>query len=536
MQRRSTLFINTVLPVCVFLAFTLLIVLFVQRYGFDWPRWDDFLLIDYYNNIFKFRTFTIRDFFTLRDGVHPSGTVALLSAVIFRLTGTSFMTIVWLNFFIIFGAAALTAATASRYLERPLSKALVWISVPAAMLHPFQVEQFFLPSSIGWFLTSCFILLNINIIERAGRFTIHLLLLTLFISTFSSAQGCILWAAAALHLVLRGGKRSLLWSIIFGTVAISSCIVLALLPPTHLACTSLVTYSPFSSIKDFWIYIVALISFFVGTLGTAFSDRDLTTLLSLGTATLVMVGVALLYVLRKRKMTPVKRMGLTLMFVGLLSLGMFAVGRISCGLHWAVFQFHMSPLMVILLAGLMLIFVQLFDELGKTQYAIQALVLIPFIYLFVGIVVSFPDATKRAETGQMVRAIAQHSACTPGYSHYVVELENINFGFYDKVMQASQSIQNLCAQPMPAKAQKLEELPPLFVKMIEFDPKAAAPLRDLWEVYQTHIDMLHAFPVDSPDTPLTLLRWMRAQAKAGSHYAPEKLAQHEDFFKNLSLD
>jgi len=513
------------------------IVYFVNRYVYNWPHWDDFLLIEFYDQIFLSHTFGWTDFFTLRDGSQPEGVVAVLSAFIFRFTGINFTLLVWLNVALIFGAAVVIAATASRHLSKPLSKGIVWIALPAVMCHPFQIEQLIWASSIGWFLTSAILLVNISIVESESRFKIPLLLVTLFVVTFSSAAGNLLWIIAAIHLVLRYKKEFAAWAFVFGITGIVSCVRLAMLPATHASCTELQKFHPFSSFQNFIAYLGEFTRYFVQISGTAFSQRDPSTLLFLGVATLSIAAAALLLMLRRRTLTSVDRMGVMLIITSLGFLAMFTFGRLPCGLAAMTWEFHMSPVVTPLLAGLVLIGAQIYDDDKRANPQLSMLgMLVPVLYVFFSILISLPDFLMRAQILQLVRVVGKHSVCTPDTSRYVIENANLATGSYDEIMEDAKLISHLCDQAEPSRAGFLENLPPLYKKMIAADPAAATPLRDIWDVYSVRIDLLRAFPIGASQTPKNLLRWIRAQAVANSVPEGEKLAGHADYFKNLKLD
>ncbi len=511
------------------------VYVFACRYIFNWPHWDDFLLIQFYEQIFTAHTFTLRQFLTMRDGVQPEGVVAILSAAIFRIMGINFAALVWLNLLLVLGSALFVAATASRTLLKPISKLVVWIGVPAAMCHPFQVEQLFWASSIGWFLVTAILLLNVGIIERGGKFMIPALIVSLSIATLSAAPGSILWAAAALHLLLRDRWRGIPWAFAFSLVAVVSSVRLAVLAPTHASCTTLTTYAPFTSVRALLSYVGDIGVYFTQIVGTAFSQRDPVALLWIGGPTLTMAVGALVLVVGRRSLTSADRSGTVLVVTSLTWLAMFAEGRLPCGLPAMVWEFHMSPLVVPLLAGLVLVGVGLYDRAERPERLGWAIMLLPIVYLFASIFVSLPDATMRAGIGQMVRAEGKHAVCTGG-SRYLVENANIAGGFYDEIMHDAPLLRHLCSAVEPAEAQLLEQFPPLFAAIVAADPTADAPLHDLWELYETHIDLLRAYPIASPETPLAVLRWGRWQAGSGIPYDPAKLARHQEFFKNLKLE
>lgn len=145
--------IGIVLP---FALFTLAAALFVYRYSHNWPRQDDFFLVEFYRRICVIHNFSLKDFFLLRDGARPEGVLTLLPALIFGVKGADFLTPIWLGFFSIFGATTLTVAIASSCLKKPISKAIVWIAVPMAMYHPIQEDLLLQSNSVGWFLANDF--------------------------------------------------------------------------------------------------------------------------------------------------------------------------------------------------------------------------------------------------------------------------------------------------------------------------------------------------------------------------------------------
>ncbi len=507
--------------------FAVFLFIFMNHYSLNWPRGDDFFLIEFYESIFLKHSLAWYDFFTLREGPHPIGTEVLLSATIFRIIGVNFIAIVWLNFLSVFGAATFAAATVTRYFHKPVAKAIAWGALPAAMCHPFQAELLFEPNCIGWFLVNAILLLNATIIERGGRLVIPILLISLFVGAFCPAQGSLLGVAAALHLLLRYGRRYFAWSVLFAMV---SCVLIAF----AILAPSAAWVSPLNDNPPRTAALGGLIVYFVQIVGSAFSQRDPATLLYIGGATLSMVAVGSLYALKKRFSTPADRVGVVLMFASLAFLAMFAQGRARYGLAWATWEFHMSPLVVPLFGGLALITVSIYDRVDRRNWAGKSLALLAVTYVFASIFVSLPDATMRADIAQLRGAVGRHAVCTGEGSRYVVEAENLNFGEFDRIMQDARLMRHLCAAPEPAKARWLEQLPSLYSQKIVADPQAAAALQDLWELYQSHPDLLRAYPVGSPDTPRALLRWGRWQAETGP-YDP-KLTPHRDVFKNLKLE
>ena len=67
-----------------------------------------------------------------------------------------------------------------------------------------------------------------------------------------------------------------------------------------------------------------------------------------------------------------------------------------------------------------------------------------------------------------------------------------------------------------------QTMPAFFQQQSQTDPKAAAALQALWQVYNEHADLKQAFPNDAAG----LIVWASDDAKHGSTYAPDQLKAH----------
>jgi len=524
----TTTKVMTVFLVALYLLF---VVAFINRYSVNWPIGsDNYLLIDFYDQIRNSHTFTLYDFFQLRIGSQPDGMNAVLAAAVFSVAGINYLIFIWMNVLLPLSGAIWTAATVIRYFHKPLSKALVWLALPAAVTHPFQAEHLFVAASIGWMLTSAIVFLNVNIIERTGRLAIPLLFLTLFAANFSSAQGSFLWLTAAAHLLMKNGKKSLIWSSLFVIIALANFVWLAILRSSDgnisAALAAQSGKSLLSTLFESAIY-------FVQISGAAFSLRDPVILFWIGAATLfVAAGTLAVVFARRRVLTQAERIGFILIITSLAFLAMFTAGRMPLGLPWALWEMHMSPLLVPMLAGVVLIAVQVYDR--QTRWSVVIVAIVPVLYLFGSILISLPEAANRAETGKLVRLLARHSVCV-GSSRYLIENTNLDSGSFDHVMAYAKQIPHLCEGGETLETKRFVEMPSLFNQRISTNPEDADALHDLWEVYQTHWDLIRAQPLTSPESPLNLVRWARYNALANTPAASEKLKKYQDYFQALDL-
>lgn len=372
------------------------------------------------------------------------------------------------------------------------------------------------------------LLVNASIIERAGRFTIPLLLVTLFFATFVSAQSVVLWPVAALHLTLRYKKQNFIWALLFVSVvmAITTRVLLSDQNPA----------APQPDERSLLSYLCGLVAYFTQITGTPFGQRDPTVLLCTGAVTLLATLVTFVLLAVKRSLSSGDRIAIALMVASFGFLALFTIGRARYGLLWAVFDFHMGPLLPPLFAGLVLSSAQAYDLLKSRRWFARSLMLVPSFCVVLRALISFPDAGLRAHVAYLQRVQAEHTVCTPGSSPDLSEGANVAKDFLSTTTLEDPLIRHLCQTSEPKEAHLIEDFPPFFSKIIAIDPEAAPRLHDLWESYQTNRVRLILFPVTSPDAPKLLLSSIKQWALDGANYGPETLTRHNAFFKSVKID
>jgi len=216
--------------------------------------------------------------------------------------------------------------------------------------------------------------------------------------------------------------------------------------------------------------------------------------------------------------TAALRMAVVLISASAGFLLLFAAGRYQYGLPWALAAFHMGPLLVPALLGLLLALANAFDHAAtRSRRSLAGCgVLLAFLTLSVGS--ALPYALARGQLNLTREGLAKHVFCSAGYSRYVIASANIADGYYDLIASDRLALQHLCAQREPARVLVLARPPILFEAMIGKRPELHDSLIKVWEIYITHMDLVRSFPPEDPDAARRLLQWAKSTATQGASY------------------
>jgi hypothetical protein len=393
------------------------------------------------------------------------------------------------------------------------------------MFHPTQTNHLLWAFEVGWFMINSILLLNIYLIERLGDRSKPYIILSLVIGTLNPAHGMVLWFAAGLQFLLKKDlKNRLKWAAFFVAAALCDTIVILSLTPPGEAEMRL------SDIGGVAFYFVQMI-------GASFGSRDENTIVVLGALVILLAVVYVWKYWPLKAAEPLVRVSFVLTASSILCLLLFTKGRYQYGLQWALTQFHAAPLLVPLLAGLLLLILMSLDESFYAKWTKLLWPAAALTFIIASIFSALPYASSRANETQLRRAFGMHVSCNSGWSQYVVDSANITHSpyYHDLIMRSVPLMTHLCGAKEPHSARWLETLPSLYSDLMKREHAYEQPLRLLWDIYTTHIDLWRAFPVLDPNTPRNLLEWARNNARMGSVYDAQILKLHEPFFKDLSL-
>jgi len=515
------------------LAYALLVMgllVFLRLQYVNWARNDDFIFIDWYEHLFVKQDFSFLDFLAIRDQSHPLAFQALVSSLIFAVGGVNFSNLVTVgHLFLVMGAALMALAVSARLIS-PLCQGLAWILLLAVYFHPVQTDFLLWAFEFGWFVINAMLALSLYCVEIKGSKAYPLAVAACLIAAFSSAHGSVLWLSTAVHIFLKRDQGSRLWGASFLIAAAVNFLILARLTPPDPTGLSLAT------LPEFLLYFIQII-------GAVSGQKDPQLLLVAGGILLSMLVLSIILQIRRHRLTPLDRMSDVAILAALVGTALFARGRFHFGLQWAIASFHMAPILMPCLAGLIIVSLQAFDQIkiqwgqkkpdrvaNLMQYPLATL---PCLAVVLSLISSLPFARFQSGVLAQQASIGRYFGCQEHPSRYILENSNIGEGYYDYILTRLPWMRPLCVVTPLTSIQGLVHFPDRFEAMIRQNPAAADPLHDAWEVYQTHFDLSRAFPPADPATPSRLLAFFRNSALTGSGYATDKMKRHQEFFLAL---
>jgi hypothetical protein len=496
----------------------------IRYWEFNWPSDDDFVLLGWYDHFVIRRDASISDLLSAHLGSHPMATPALLSTVLFRVAGIDFNMLVYTSAIALIISTALLASWCCHNYECRMVRVGLPIGLVLIAFHPSQTNHLLWAFELSWFLVNSTLFINVYLLERFGNRVLPYIAVTSIFGSFSTAQGSILWLAAGLHLALKSDIPGRLpWISLFMTAFVLQVMVIVHMTPATEGLSASTTT----------INAISISAYAISIFGMPFAIRAPQATFGLGSLVLVALALHAWEASRTRGSTGIDRIATVLVGASLGFVSLFAYGRYQYGLTWALSLFHAAPLLVPLLAGLLLLASRTLDRatLGLRYVSIAILSL---VVVGTSLITAIPYALERANEVQMRKAFAMHVSCTAGQSQYVIENSNMP-GHFDFVLHLLPLIQHLCRPDLPANVRALLTFPQLFIDRIAADPRYGPALRDLWEVYQTHFDLIRAYPVASPNTPKNLMIFAHNDAKNGSGYEPPVLAKHKDLFAAMAI-
>ena len=510
-----------------FLASSTLLVLglwlIIFPFSFNWPLVDDFGLIDFYSWRFVTHEYSALDLFlNAHNGSHPLGLFATLSVSIFKIFGINFTYLVFTSFV----ALVLSAIFVSLCLPNATSSKTLFVALHAGILivlfHPAEANHILWPYELSWFLITLLLSLNVFLVERYGLPGAVAALPVALLACTCSAHGIFLLPTAALHIWLKDSSR---WRY----PLIATCLILFAIAVVVISRMNPVDDAPPKLTQFFEILIYGL-----SLLGGMFGQRKPVVVFALGFGLCACALFILANVWRARaNLRAPDRIALVLLFVSATMILAFALGRFRNGLDWAFVTFHAAPLCVPFLLAILIWFLPLASR-PASSIPQRVLALSPPLFVMASAVFAFPYAAARAPDVWTQRALAKYAVCSSTLPPEIVA--NINGGGVELlglINRAMPLLSTLCKEKVPDSTLELITFPMMFNGIIEKQPEAAAPLRELWNVYLMRGDLRNAIGTFGNDRGPKLLNFAINNAKGGSNYLPEKLSQYADFFMSL---
>jgi len=415
------------------------------------------------------------------------------------------------NFTLVALGSLLIAVNCAREWKTKSAYILSFVTIPALAFQPTQINHLLWPFELGWFMITFLLIMNICLLEWLRAHGLLLVALSCLVATFCSAHGVFLWLVAAAHcLLLRDIGRRFVWA--------------AFLVAAFIVAVALVSDARDASVA--WLQAGEISKYFIGLYGSLFGTRDMPLLLALGVTLLGMLAACGLALVRY-PLGRIERTGLILVLGSLMFVAAFSLGRFKYGLPWVLDRFHAAPLLMPFGLGLALLSLRIFDIPAFSK----AIAIFPCLFLLASTVTSAPYALQRARESLVSRALAMRLSYMPGIDESMVIAANSLQGNVNTIRRNLPTLQPLCAAAVPKEVDALLKFPQAFADMIVANPEATKPLHALWDAYITHNDLMRAFPIADPQSPLRLLAWAHGNARSGSNYGNGLFREYESFFK-----
>jgi len=520
---RKIKFYPKTMSILLFTFYVIFIVLAVAKFSYDWPDNDDFGTVKWYHGVFVSHEYNAFDVIKAHEEIHPIGAQLAVTLTLFYELGMHFIVAIWFNIIIILTSAALLVIYLANFYRTSIVKLLLPLSVVALSFHPVQTTHLIWAFEMGWFIINSVLLCNALLLEKWGFKAAPLVLALLIFASFASAHACILWVCAALHIGIISDFRHKYVGISFFVTGFCLNIVGVI----YSSQAKPEAANPLNYL-DMLYYLISI-------LGTMFSTRSESALFILGLIVFFCVTFQFLQYVLNRDRSELDRVALVFTAASLGFLAIFARGRYQYGLSWALDDFHMGPLLVPLLLGLVLAAFRSYDR-GGSSYGVKTLSAAVAVFILASVPISLPYMFERGSSMAAREALAMHVACNPGYSRYIIEQANIAPGYYDLIESQLPHIRHLCRSDVSEITLMLKGLRAKYSPDAAPRPEVQDALVALWEVYATHDDLLRAFPPASPDSPDTLVEWAKEDALNGSPYEPERLLQYSAIFQSLTTN
>lgn len=492
-------------------------------YAVNWPRGDDFILLDWYRRIVSEHNFELSKFQEMRVANHPLATFMILGVAILSLFGLNFKVLITFNLLIVLASAMILSSLVLRELGPSLSGLFTSLSILLVLFHPEQVSHLLWAFEGAWFLVNFFLIVNLVLVESTIRFKFGLIVLSCLLGLFCSAHGSVLWLAAAIHLSMRNVKSKWIQvaTLLMGFAA--SVLYVRSLAPSDVKPIHLADAGRFAK-------------YFVTLLGTLFSQRIEHQDFLHGIVVSALAVLSLILGISGFKTSAMRRASIVMLVTSFVFLLEFAVGRSQYGIDWALSAFHMAPLYVLLLVGIVLSFGAVLSSRRLSPDPLSISISAPILYLLASCVYSLPSASHFAETLALKERLARHFVCTPDSTPYLEYGLNFGIGNRELVSRNLPLLQRNCGDEQSPDLQQALRYPQYFYSLAARRPDAKAALTALWEVYLLHFDLSEAFHRDDPKRGEKLLAFAVASARTGSQYDPEKLKPYEDVFLTLGTE
>lgn len=493
---------------------------FIMSHAVNWPHADDFVSIDWYNNIVNKRMFGLRYILSLHDASHPLAAQGLLSTTLFALAGINFKLLIGFDTLLVLSSALTLSYFLFRAIKSTLAASLGSLLLLVIFFHPLQISHFLWAFEMGWFLINFILIAVVVCIESSCRYSLPICGLLCGIGAFCSAQGSVLWVAVVLHMCLLGIRKHRYWILAFFAGFLLDLYYVSLLTPSDSKPLH------FSDSPAFMVYYLQL-------LGALFSQRIHRRILGQGIIVFLFAAIASVNAARNHR-SPLQRTSLVLISATLISLLQFGVGRFQYGVDWALGDFHMSTLLIPLCAGLIISSLDWASGAATGSHALKLVGFASCFYLLASIAYSIHFARVFARESKLRTELARHFACEPNAPPYLVYGFNLGLPNKDLYLRTIPLLQSLCKIPDSQQTRMFLVFPSYFEALATRRPETAIALDSLWEVYLLDSGLSHAIPARHPHRAEELLRFAISNAKTGSHYAPERLKVYEPVF--LSLD
>lgn len=507
-----------------YIAVVVRIFRFLSTYAVNWPHIDDFISIDWYNDIVNKGMLDVHYLlYTAHDNIHPLATQALISTAVFDARGVDYKFLIILNAVVVLSSALTLSYLSFKFMGVRFLTVLESFALLLVFFHPIQISHLLWAFELGWFLVNMILVVNAALIESSLKYRMAVVLSLCFLGAFCSAQGAALWVAAGLHIALRDLRASRYWLPIFFLLGSLNIAFVVSLSTDHIPKLLMADSLPF------FVYFLQL-------LGALFSKPKHTQLLLHGILVGVSTVILLFHSLRSRHASAIQRTASVLILTSLMFLLQFAYGRYQYTIDWAVGDFHVATLLIPLLAGIVVSSSEWFLSAKVQSKASRMAVLAPCLYVVASVFYSLHFANKFAKESKVERELARHFGCQENAPPYVDYSLNLGVQYKVGYLRVKPFLRGLCKGLDSEPTRRLVIYPPAFTRLAAERPETRQALDALWQVYLTDFGLMRAFPSSDPKRGERLLDFAVSQARAGSHYAPELLKAYEPVFLSIGRD
>ncbi|CAL8476391.1 hypothetical protein [Caballeronia sp. S22] len=506
-----------------FLIASVVLAMWVQRYGPHWPSRDGFLYFEKYDALVDGKL-SVAKFLSLKDNEHPIAFQIALASLFLKAFPGSVWSLMVANAVFLWGSAIILYAAVVSSITDQTRRVMLAVLVCAAILIGSQAGSLLWEFQLWFYCTLLLLALNILLVERRGLKLYPVVFLCCLLASGNEAQGTFLWLVSGLHVFHTASKRDSL------TVRRVGCAILIAHVAAFLSLMWVLLHGHYGgspdhrvavSVVDRIVYGIALVGGGSGVQNPSFSF--VFGLLSMATWA---IGTA--FAVRHRFSSAIYRVAFLTTGLSLLWMAAFAIGRASFGIEWAFGEFHASQMMIPFYAGIGMYAVAITNEAGVgPRVAAACLSAVCVAPVFTGIHFAL-DYSRFMKLNSLLAAAAEctDSGSTIEFKTRISGLGNMR-KLYSSVVERHRD--DLCSgQKQLNSGAQLLAPPGLFQQLSSGDIATGEALHDLWLLYLERQDVREAFPITDSTTPRRLLRWASGEAASGSTAGQGIFVRHAD--------